>query len=63
MNILQFKEKIIDHLLTNNHHIEEMAIEKQIPSKKGSNFHSYKEFARKARKRSKECYKCLHKKR
>ena len=34
INILQFRERIIDHLLTNNHHIEEMAIEKQIASKK-----------------------------
>lgn len=33
-NILIFynlEKKIIDHLLTNNHNIEEMAIEKQIP--------------------------------
>lgn len=31
INTLQFRKKIIDHLLTNNHNIEEMAIEKQIP--------------------------------
>lgn len=48
INILQFGKKIIDHLLINNHHIEEMAIEKQIHWKKGSHFlHPYKGSARK----------------
>lgn len=63
INTLQFREKIIDHFLTNNHHIEEMAIEKQIRSEKGSHFlHSYEGSARKSRKRCKECYKCLYEK-
>lgn len=63
INIIKFREKIIDHLLTNNHHIEEMDVEKQTPSKKGPHFlESFKGSARKSRKRCKECYKCLYKK-
>lgn len=63
INILQFGEKIIDRCLTNNHHIEEIAIEKQKPWRKGLHIlHPYKGSARKSRKRCKECYKCLHKK-
>ncbi|CAD1472667.1 unnamed protein product [Heterotrigona itama] len=50
------EKQIIDHLLINNHHREEMAIENQIPSKKGSHFlHSYKGLARETRQRCKEC--------
>lgn len=63
INILQFRRKIIDHLLTNNHNIEEMAIEKQLPSKKDSHvFHSHNGFGKKLGKICEEYYKCLYKK-
>ena len=60
LNILKFREQIIDHLLINNHHNKEMAIGNQIPTKRGSHFlHSYEEPVRKTRQRCKECCKCL----
>ena len=63
INILQFRRKVIDHLLTNNHNIEEMAIEKRIPSKKDSHIlHSHNGSGKKASKGCEEYYKCLYKK-
>ncbi|CAK9826352.1 PiggyBac transposable element-derived protein 4 [Anthophora retusa] len=63
INTLKFREHIIDHLLVNNYRSEEMAIGKQIPSKRDSHFlHSYEGPTRKTRQRCKECYKCLYKK-
>lgn len=59
INTLKFKEHIIDHLLVNNYRSEEIAIGKQIPSKRDSHFlHSYEGPTRKTRQRFKECYKC-----
>ena len=63
INILQFRRKVIDHLLTNNHNIGEMAIEKRIPSKKDSHIlHSHNGSGKKASKGCEEYYKCLYKK-
>ncbi|XP_053997286.1 uncharacterized protein LOC128886413 [Hylaeus anthracinus] len=60
ITILKFREHIIDQLLTNVHDIKQMNIEKPVVSKKVSHFlESYKESARKSRKRCKQCYKWL----
>ncbi|XP_053990208.1 uncharacterized protein LOC128882588 [Hylaeus volcanicus] len=60
INILQFREQIIDHLLTNVRDIEKMNIEKPAVSNKVSHFlESCKEPARKSRKRCRQCYKWL----
>ncbi|XP_049632818.1 piggyBac transposable element-derived protein 4-like [Suncus etruscus] len=60
INILKFRERIIDQLLISSHHTEEMAPGEKIPRKEVIHFlDSYTESARTSRKRCRGCYKSL----